>query len=102
LVFFIQTNEIEEKFIMGKIRIPLFISIIVVLFLNEASWASEQIIIDSQAPQYVGKDVSVKGIVANVHVSKNGNIFFNFGRPYPNQTFAAVVFAADSQKFKNP
>jgi hypothetical protein len=60
---------------MGKIRIPLFISIIVVLFLNEASWASEQIIIDSQAPQYVGKDVSVKGIVANVHVSKNGNIF---------------------------
>jgi len=77
---------------VDKIRLPLFVSMIVALFINEASWASEPIISDSQASQYVGKNVSVKGIVANVHVSKKGNIFLNFGRPYPNHTFAAVVF----------
>jgi DNA/RNA endonuclease YhcR with UshA esterase domain len=87
---------------MGKIRISLFVSIIVALLLNEASWASEPLISDSQAPQYIGKDVLVKGIVANVHVSKKGNIFLNFSRPYPNHTFAGVIFAADSHKFKNP
>ena len=84
------------------VRIYIFVSIIVSLFFAKASWASEPIISDSEASQYVGKNVSVKGIIANVYISQKGNIFLNFGRPYPNHTFAAVVFAADSQKFKNP
>jgi DNA/RNA endonuclease YhcR with UshA esterase domain len=44
----------------------------------------------------------VKGLVANVHVSSAGNIFFNFGRSYPNQTFSAVIFSSAAPLFKNP
>ena len=43
------------------------------------------------AVQYVGKTVSVKGVVVEQNRSIYGNTFFNFGGPYPNQVFSACA-----------
>ena len=50
-----------------------------------------QVIKDSEAAQYVGKTVEVRGLVVAVYTSENGNIFLNFGAKYPNQTFIGYI-----------
>jgi DNA/RNA endonuclease YhcR with UshA esterase domain len=50
-----------------------------------------QVIKDSEAAQYVGKNVEVRGLVVAVYTSKNGNTFLNFGEKYPNQTFIGYI-----------
>src|ERR1700693_5547882 len=51
--------------------------------------ADEQTVIkDSEAIRYVGRYVEVYGLVVSVTASPFGTIFINFGREYPNQTFA--------------
>jgi hypothetical protein len=45
-----------------------------------------QVIKDSEAAQYVGKNVEVRGIVVAVYTSKKGNIFLNFGAKYARNT----------------
>jgi DNA/RNA endonuclease YhcR with UshA esterase domain len=59
--------------------------------------AGEQAVIkDSDAIGYVGRYVEVRGCVVCVTTSPLGTAFINFGREYPNQTFAGFV-AADSK-----
>jgi DNA/RNA endonuclease YhcR with UshA esterase domain len=54
------------------------------------------VIQDSEAIHYVGKNVEVRGFVVSVTTSPLGTAFINFGRDYPNQTFAGFI-AADSK-----
>jgi DNA/RNA endonuclease YhcR with UshA esterase domain len=55
-------------------------------------WAQDlQVIKDSEAAQYVGKNVEVRGLVVAVYTSKKGNTFLNFGAKYPNQTFTGYI-----------
>jgi DNA/RNA endonuclease YhcR with UshA esterase domain len=56
---------------------------------------------DSEAAAHVGETVTVRGTVANVYTSRAGNTFINFGRPYPNQVFTAVIFKERSRLFPN-
>jgi DNA/RNA endonuclease YhcR with UshA esterase domain len=51
------------------------------------------VIKDSEAVQYVGKNVEVRGFVVSVTSSPLGTAFINFGREYPNQTFAGFIAA---------
>jgi RecJ-like exonuclease len=51
------------------------------------------VIKDSEAVQYVGKNVEVRGFVISVTISPLGTAFINFGRDYPNQTFAGFIAA---------
>ena len=51
------------------------------------------VIIDSEAIRYVGKSVEVRGFVVSVTISPLGTAFINFGRDYPNQTFAGFIAA---------
>jgi len=44
-----------------------------------------------EAPQHVGENVTVEGIVSAVSTSKKGNTFINFGGVYPNQTFTGWI-----------
>ena len=48
---------------------------------------------DSEAIRYVGKTVEVRGFVVSVTASPLGTAFINFGRDYPNQTFAGFIAA---------
>ena len=49
------------------------------------------VIKDSQAVQYVGKNVEVRGLVVSVTISPLGTAFINCGREYPDQTFAGFI-----------
>jgi hypothetical protein len=49
------------------------------------------VIKDSEAIHYVGKKVEVRGFVVSVMSSPLGTTFINFGRKYPNQTFAGFI-----------
>ena len=58
--------------------------------------AGERMVIkDSEAILNVGKYVEVCGLVVSVTSSPLGTTFINFGREYPNQTFAGFI-PADS------
>jgi DNA/RNA endonuclease YhcR with UshA esterase domain len=46
---------------------------------------------DSEAAQYVGKNVEVRGLVVAVYTSKKGNTFLNLGGKCPNQTFTGYI-----------
>ena len=51
------------------------------------------VIQDSEAVHYVGKNVEVRGLVVSVTTSPLGIAFINFGREYPDQTFAGFIAA---------
>jgi DNA/RNA endonuclease YhcR with UshA esterase domain len=51
------------------------------------------VIKDSEAVQYVGRNVEVRGLVVSVTSSPLGTAFINFGREYPDQTFAGFIAA---------
>ena len=46
---------------------------------------------DSEAVEYVGKSVEVRGLVVSVAISPLGTACISFGREYPDQTFAAFI-----------
>ncbi|MBV8640050.1 MAG: nucleotide-binding protein [Verrucomicrobia bacterium] len=54
------------------------------------------VIKDSEAIQYIGKNVEVRGFVVSVTTSPLGTAFINFGRDYPNQTFAGFIAAGST------
>jgi hypothetical protein len=58
--------------------------------------ADQQLVIkDSEAIRNVGRYVEVRGSVVSVTISPFGTAYINFGREYPNQSFAGFV-ASDS------
>ena len=59
-----------------------------------ATFADElPVIKDTEAAQYVGKKVEVRGLVVSVTTSPLGTAFINFGKEYPDQTFAGFIAA---------
>lgn len=74
----------------------LFAILGLLLCLIEARGADPPVIRDSEAAHYVGKNVEVRGFVVSVAASPLGTTLINFGRDYPNQTFAGFI-AADSK-----
>ena len=52
------------------------------------------VINDSEAFQYVGKAVEMRGLVFAVPISPLGTAFINFGREYLNQTFTGFIAIA--------
>lgn len=56
------------------------------------------VIKDSEAIQYVGRKVEVRGQVVSVTVSPLGTAFINFGGDYPNQTFAGFIAAGSTME----
>jgi DNA/RNA endonuclease YhcR with UshA esterase domain len=72
---------------------PIFATLSLLLCLI-ATRAGELLVIkDSEAVQYVDKKVEVRGCVVSVTISPLGTAFINFGREYPNQTFAGFIAA---------
>jgi RecJ-like exonuclease len=74
--------------------IRFFIAMLALVLCVIAACAAKPIVIkDSEAIQYVGKEVEVRGRVASVTASPLGTTFINFGGEYPNQTFAGFIAA---------
>ena len=83
-----------EAILMTYMR-PIFVFLGLLLCLMATRADEQRVIKDSEAVRYVGKYVEVCGLVVSVTTSPLGTAFINFGREYPNQTFAGFV-AADS------
>ena len=73
--------------------IPLFPFLSLLLCLIVASSEELPVIKDSQAVQYVGKNVEVRGLVVSVTISPLGTACISFGRESPDQTFAGFIAA---------
>jgi DNA/RNA endonuclease YhcR with UshA esterase domain len=72
----------------------VFFPFFCLLFSLVVAQADEQLVIkDSEAIQYVGQKAEVRGLVVSVTVSPLGTAFINFGKEYPNQTFAGFIAA---------
>ena len=83
----------NSRAIFGSDMRPLF-AILGLLLCLIASRAEELPVIKvSEAVQYVGKNVEVRGLVVSVTISPLGTAFINFGREYPDQTFAGFIAA---------
>jgi DNA/RNA endonuclease YhcR with UshA esterase domain len=52
----------------------------------------------AEAKDLVGKTVTIAGKVSNVHQTERIT-HINFGKPYPNEDFTAVVFSAKTNLF---
>lgn len=74
-------------------------SLVLLVAVSLSTQAAE--IRDNEAATHIGEKATVKRVVANVYTSRNSNTFINFGRPYPNQTFTAVVFRNRAHLFQN-
>jgi len=68
------------------------------LFLGLPSIAGK-IVSHKEAKDHIGEYLTVEGLIASVYTSGKGNTFLNFGAPYANQTFTAVVFSSASSRF---
>jgi hypothetical protein len=58
-----------------------------------------------EAAKHVGENVTVCGLVASAKYaaqSRGGPTFLDFGKPYPNATFTALILGGDRAKFGTP
>jgi hypothetical protein len=69
----------------------LFLLLAALVMEANAQTASLPVVKDSEAAQFVGQSLEVRGLVVAVSTSRKGNAFINFGAPYPNQTFTGYV-----------
>jgi DNA/RNA endonuclease YhcR with UshA esterase domain len=80
----------------------LGVPVALVLAFSRAGVAQQTVIPDSAAVHHVGQTGTVEGTVVNVHATRTGTTFLNFGTAYPNQTFTAVIFRSAASRFPNP
>jgi hypothetical protein len=86
--------SVFEAMLVGYMR--LFFVVLGLLLALIPLRADERLVIkDSEAIRFVGKYVEVRGLVVSVTTSPFGTAYINFGREYPNQSFAGFV-ASDS------
>jgi DNA/RNA endonuclease YhcR with UshA esterase domain len=58
-----------------------------------------------EAPGHIGENATVCGMVVSgmyAAQSRGQPTFLNFGKPYPNQPFTAVIWGSDRSKFGMP
>jgi hypothetical protein len=50
-----------------------------------------QVVKDTDAARFVGKNVEVRGQVVSAYIAKHGDGYLFFGAGYPNQTFTGYI-----------
>jgi DNA/RNA endonuclease YhcR with UshA esterase domain len=71
-----------------------------VLTLAAAPALALTIIPPEDCPKHLGETVTIEGTVSEVHHAASGRAtFIDMGGRYPNNTFAAVIFKDDADKF---
>lgn len=83
----------------------IFVFLVCVLAAGTARVMAQERITPLEAKDYVGKKVTVCGVVASAKfaaMSKGRPTFLNLDRPYPNQIFTVVIWGKDRDKFGTP
>lgn len=70
------------------------------LFFCISSFAQSHVPPDS-AQYYEGSLATICGKVLGVYTAKAGMIKLEFGKPYPDESFVAIIFADDTSKFES-
>ena len=83
---------------IGSIMRPLLAVFSLLLCLIAARADELPVIKDSEAVQYLGKNVEVRGLVVSVTISPLGTACISFGREYPDQTFAGFIAAGSKME----
>lgn len=52
-----------------------------------------------ETKNHLGEEVTVEGQIADAYLSETQTLFLNFGKPYPDNCFTAVVFKSNLEKF---
>ena len=89
-------GRFQFKAIVGSNMRPFFAILGLLLCFIPTQADELPVIKDSEAVQYVGKNVEVRGLVVSVTTSPLGTAFINFGREYPDQTFAGFIAAGSN------
>src|SRR5713226_4785291 len=89
-------GRFQFKAIVGSNMRPFFAILGLLLCFIPTQADELPVIKDSEAVQYVGKNVEVRGLVVSVTTSTLGTAFINFGREYPDQTFAGFIAAGSN------
>lgn len=64
---------------------------------------TEGTIIDvCDSSKYVGKTVIIQGAVVDAYLDDSQTVFLNFGKFYPDNCFAGVIFKTNLNKFPDP
>jgi len=92
-MFVCSAGRFQFKAIVGSDMRSFFAILGLLLCFIPAQADELPVIKDSEAVQYVGKNVEVRGLVVSVTTSPLGTAFINFGREFPDQTFAGFIAA---------
>jgi RecJ-like exonuclease len=95
-MFVCSAGRFQFKAIVGSDMRPFFAILGLLLCFIPVQADELPVIEDSEAVQYVGKNVEVRGLVVSVTTSPLGTAFINFGREYPDQTFAGFIAAGSN------
>ena len=95
-MFVCSAGQFQFKAIVGYDMRPLFAILGLLLCFIPVQADELPVIKDSEAVQYVGKNVEVRGLVVSVTISPLGTASINFGREYPDQTFAGFIAAGSN------
>ena len=92
---------------MNRLSKVAFAAIVLPLALWAQTSSNSPVHIDAgEAKDYIGKNTTVTGRVAEVHISEKV-VRLNFDKPFPRQPFTAVIFSSrtnyfgDLTRFKN-
>ncbi|HUZ30718.1 MAG TPA: hypothetical protein VMV19_01205 [Xanthobacteraceae bacterium] len=84
--------------LLGRLAMKAYQLALVLMLM--AAPAIAEIIAPNETPRHVGQNVTVEGVVSDVHHAASGKaIFIDIGGHYPNNAFAAVIFEGDFDKF---
>jgi DNA/RNA endonuclease YhcR with UshA esterase domain len=76
----------------------MFVPAVCFALLATSAWA--ETITPSEAPTHIGQNVTVEGVVSEVHHAASGRAtFIDMGGRYPNNVFTAVIFSENESKF---
>ena len=75
--------------------------LLILLFVTSAALYAQTVIPPDSAKNYVDKQVTVTGVVDQVHLTDTGTYFLNMDGKFPDNTFTAVIFSKDSSAFTN-
>jgi hypothetical protein len=84
-------------------RAPLFVALLAVAIgtLCLAAEAPKQLAVYSpaEAAKHIGETATVEGVVSTTRALPSGQVFLNFGAPFPDHDFTALVLPKDRTKF---
>ncbi len=87
---------------MIRKNLAALLFVVLIICFQTIATQAQQRINSSDAQQYVGKRATVCGQVASAFYavgSRGRPTFLNLDRPYPNETFTAVIWGEDRSKF---